>query len=125
LKSQQPAKPDDYEVIIVGAGPVGLLLANLLGQYRIKTLVIEQEIKRKEGLRAIGITPPSLQILSSLNLSYEFISRGMKNHQVFIHGSFFAIWLWRYGVGCQVSSYSGNGLHPASGNISHGRVSHR
>jgi 2-polyprenyl-6-methoxyphenol hydroxylase-like FAD-dependent oxidoreductase len=87
LKNQQPAKPDDYEVIIVGAGPVGLLLGNLLGQRRIKTLVIEQEIKRKEGSRAIGITPSSLQILSSLNLACEFIRRGVKNSQAFIHGS--------------------------------------
>jgi 2-polyprenyl-6-methoxyphenol hydroxylase-like FAD-dependent oxidoreductase len=86
-KNQQPAKPNDYEVIIVGAGPVGLLLGNLLGRRQIKTLVIEQEIKRKEGSRAIGITPPSLQILSSLNLTSEFIRRGVKNSQAFIHGS--------------------------------------
>ena len=87
LKNPQPAKSDDYKVIIVGAGPVGLLLGNLLGQRQIKTLVVEQETKRKEGSRAIGITPPSLQILSSLNLSCEFIRRGIKNRQAFIHGS--------------------------------------
>jgi 2-polyprenyl-6-methoxyphenol hydroxylase-like FAD-dependent oxidoreductase len=87
LKNQQPVKLGDYEVIIVGAGPVGLMLGNLLGRRRIKTLVIEQEIKRKEGSRAIGITPPSLQILSSLNLASEFIRRGVKNSQAFIHGS--------------------------------------
>lgn len=87
LKNQKPDKPDDYEVIIVGTGPVGLLLGNLLGQRRIKTLMVEQEIKRKEGSRAIGITPPSLQILSSLNLSGEFIRKGVKNSQAFIHGS--------------------------------------
>jgi len=87
LKNQQPTQPDDYEVIIVGAGPVGLMLGNLLGRCQVKTLVIEQEIKRKEGSRAIGITPPSLQILSSLNLACEFIRRGVKNRQAFIHGS--------------------------------------
>ena len=83
----QPAKAEDYEVIIVGAGPVGLLLGNLFGQRRIKALVIEQEIKRKEGSRAIGLTPPSLQIMSPLNLASEFIRRGVKNPQAFIHGS--------------------------------------
>jgi 2-polyprenyl-6-methoxyphenol hydroxylase-like FAD-dependent oxidoreductase len=87
LKNQHPAKPDDYEVIIVGAGPVGLMLGNLLGRRQVKTLVIEQEIKRKDGSRAIGITPPSLHILSSLNLAEEFIRGGVKNHQAFIHGS--------------------------------------
>jgi 2-polyprenyl-6-methoxyphenol hydroxylase-like FAD-dependent oxidoreductase len=63
------------------------MLGNLLGRRQVKTLMIEQEIKRKEGSRAIGITPPSLQILSSLNLAEEFIRRGVKNRQAFIHGS--------------------------------------
>lgn len=87
MKNQQPAKIEDYEVIIVGAGPVGLLLGNLLGRHRVKTLIIEQEIKRKEGSRAIGITPPSLQILSSVNIACELIRRGVKNSHAFIHGS--------------------------------------
>ncbi|MEW6735165.1 MAG: FAD-dependent monooxygenase, partial [Acidobacteriota bacterium] len=33
----------DYEVIIVGAGPVGVTAANLLGLYGIKTLILERE----------------------------------------------------------------------------------
>jgi 2-polyprenyl-6-methoxyphenol hydroxylase-like FAD-dependent oxidoreductase len=87
LNNQKPAKPDDYEVIIAGAGPVGLMLGNLLGRCHVKTLVIEQEIERKEGSRAIGITPPSLQILRALNLDEEFIRRGVQNRQAFIHGT--------------------------------------
>ena len=53
----------NYDVIIVGAGPVGLLLANLLGANNIKTLVLEKNYKMNPGSRAIGISPPSLGIL--------------------------------------------------------------
>ena len=35
--------PNSAEVIIVGAGPVGLTLANLLGEAGIDTLVLEAE----------------------------------------------------------------------------------
>ncbi|EKD72895.1 MAG: hypothetical protein ACD_45C00546G0002, partial [uncultured bacterium] len=32
-----------FDVVIVGAGPVGLIAANLLGGYGIKTLLVEKE----------------------------------------------------------------------------------
>jgi 3-(3-hydroxy-phenyl)propionate hydroxylase len=31
-----------YSVVIVGAGPTGLILANFLGQYGIRTALIER-----------------------------------------------------------------------------------
>ena len=34
---------NDYDVIIAGAGPTGILAANLLGQYGIRTLVLDRE----------------------------------------------------------------------------------
>ncbi len=68
----------NYDVIIVGAGPVGLLLANLLGANNIKTLVLEKNYKMNPGSRAIGISPPSLGILSTLNLDKRFIQNGIK-----------------------------------------------
>jgi 2-polyprenyl-6-methoxyphenol hydroxylase-like FAD-dependent oxidoreductase len=31
-----------FDAIIIGSGPVGLVAANLLGQYNIHTLVVEK-----------------------------------------------------------------------------------
>jgi len=69
------------EVLIAGAGPVGLLLANLLGRAGIPTLILEKRTVRATpgaGSRAIGITPTSLQILAELGLEERFRERGVQ-----------------------------------------------
>jgi len=70
------AKPD-VDVLIVGGGPVGLLLANLLDGKRLKTLLVEQAPAPPAASMAIGITPPSLELLGQLDLDREFIARGV------------------------------------------------
>ena len=74
------------EVVIIGAGPVGLLLANLLGAAGIKTVLIEKRSGPVTDGRAIGLTPPSLIVLRGLSLDGEFITRGVKVEKAFIHG---------------------------------------
>ncbi len=76
-----------HKVIIVGAGPVGLLLANLLGSKNIETLILEKELIRNPWSRAIGITPPSLEILRSLNLAHLFINNGIIGRAAIFFGS--------------------------------------
>src|SRR5690606_6121634 len=57
-----------YPVVVIGSGPTGLLLANFLGLYGIKTLVLE----RAEGLldepRAVSIDDESLRALQAVGL---------------------------------------------------------
>ncbi len=68
---------DHTDIAIIGAGPVGLLLANLLGERGMRVRVVEE---RRDALRdsmAIGITPPSLSILKALDLDRTFIERGV------------------------------------------------
>lgn len=77
----------DTSVLIVGAGPVGLLLANLLGSQKIKTLLIEKKLTKDATSRAIGITPPSLIILKKINMAETFFEKGVKIQKVFVHGS--------------------------------------
>ena len=69
--------PTDFDTIVIGAGPVGLLLANLLGKRGLKVLVAERRTRPVEGSMAIGITPPSLHILKELELDGEFTERGI------------------------------------------------
>jgi 2-polyprenyl-6-methoxyphenol hydroxylase-like FAD-dependent oxidoreductase len=68
----------DYEVVVVGGGPVGLLLSNLLGHGGIRTLLVEKKGGAPRQSMAIGITPPSLEILSRVGLDKTFIKQAVK-----------------------------------------------
>jgi len=65
---------------IVGAGPVGSLLACLLGQSGARVTVWEKRTALPDSSMAIGITPPSLEILDGLGIGDAF-----REHGVFIH----------------------------------------
>ena len=77
----------DTHVLIAGGGPVGLLLANLLGKQGCSTMIVERRTKPFEASMAIGITPPSLDILGDLDLDEAFTRRGIpiKTVRVFEH----------------------------------------
>lgn len=86
--SQVPPRPAarlDAEVLIVGAGPVGLLLAALLGRAGISVLLLEKRTDRGGGSRAIGITPTSLQILDEIGLLERFLDAGLKVRRAAVH----------------------------------------
>jgi len=76
----------DFDVLIVGGGPVGLLLACLLKQKGLSFRVLEKRAQPKSHSAAIGITPPSLQILNKLGLTDTFISAGIKVSDCYAHG---------------------------------------
>lgn len=78
-------KPMDAEVIVVGGGPVGLLLANLLGKAGRQVLLVESTSGEVQRSMAIGITPPSLELLASLNLDHAFITRGIRIEHAYVH----------------------------------------
>ena len=75
----------EAEVLIVGAGPVGLLLANLLGRAGISTIVLEKRTTRGPGSKAIGITPTSLEVLAELGLAERFLARGVQVRRAAVH----------------------------------------
>jgi 2-polyprenyl-6-methoxyphenol hydroxylase-like FAD-dependent oxidoreductase len=76
----------ETEVLIVGAGPVGLLLANVLGREGIDTLLLEKRRERSGPGRAIGITATSLAILADVGLEESFLAEGLPVRRVVIHG---------------------------------------
>ena len=78
-------KPE-LDVIIVGGGPVGLLLACLLQKSGLRLRVLEKRTLPIAHSAAIGITPPSLHILEKLGLAQEFIDAGVKVRDCFVHG---------------------------------------
>lgn len=76
----------EYDVAIVGAGPVGLLLAGLLGNEGLRVLVADKRSEPLMHSQAIGITPPSLEILSQLGLEHEFVQSGLPIRDCHVHG---------------------------------------
>lgn len=60
--------PSETDVILVGAGPVGLALANYLGISNLQVLVIEQLDKIIDYPRAIGIDDESLRCLQAISV---------------------------------------------------------
>ena len=75
-----------YDVVVVGGGPVGLLLAGLLGGQNLHVLLLEKKPQRPEASMAIGVTPPSLRILRRLELDRTFVQRGVRITEALIHG---------------------------------------
>ncbi len=58
----------EADIIIKGAGPVGLSMANLLGVYGIRTLVLEQNPTTVEEPRAIGLDVEIGRALQTMGL---------------------------------------------------------
>jgi 2-polyprenyl-6-methoxyphenol hydroxylase-like FAD-dependent oxidoreductase len=74
------------DVLIVGAGPVGLVLACLLGKQGRSVLVLEKKPARDSASNAIGVTPPSLALLGKLDVATELLQFGASIKRVHVHG---------------------------------------
>ncbi|UVH55606.1 bifunctional 3-(3-hydroxy-phenyl)propionate/3-hydroxycinnamic acid hydroxylase [Variovorax paradoxus] len=59
---------NSFDVVVVGAGPVGLTLANLLGQYGVKTLVVERSSQLEAEPRAVTLDDESLRTMQGVGL---------------------------------------------------------
>lgn len=57
-----------YPVVIVGAGPTGLTLANLLGRKGIRALLIERHLSTGREPRAVSLDDESLRTLQTLGV---------------------------------------------------------
>lgn len=76
------ADDSHFPVVIVGAGPTGLMLANLLGVQGIRTLVIERSTNTVGEPRAVTIDDESLRTAQSAGLIGEVIKRVVQGYGV-------------------------------------------
>jgi 3-(3-hydroxy-phenyl)propionate hydroxylase len=67
-----------YNVVIVGAGPVGVAMASLLGKYNISTLLIDREPKINEVPRAISLCEEGSRVLSAVGVLEAFTASILK-----------------------------------------------
>jgi len=72
-------------VIIVGAGPVGMVCALALNQRGIPVTVFEQEPAPVKDQRAASIHPPTLELLDALGVTGKIIPHGLVSERYRFH----------------------------------------
>src|SRR5438067_8839545 len=64
------------QVLIAGAGPVGLSAANVLSDAGVEALVLEAEPRPSENLRASTFQPPTLDLLARFGATEKLVAMG-------------------------------------------------
>lgn len=67
----------DDRVLIVGAGPVGLVAANALADAGVPVTLIEASAALPKDLRASTFHPPTLDMLARFDVTGELVARGL------------------------------------------------
>ncbi len=70
---------EQVDVLIVGAGPVGLTLANILGQQGVHTLVVEDRETLIDYPRGVGLDDESLRTFQSIGLVEQILPHTVPN----------------------------------------------
>lgn len=73
------------KVLIVGAGPTGLVLALTLNRLGIPVKIIDQESGPGNSSRAMGIVPGTLEHYSQLGIIDEVVDEGIEMKQAILH----------------------------------------
>jgi 3-(3-hydroxy-phenyl)propionate hydroxylase len=66
------------QVVIAGAGPVGTVMATLLAQAGIDTIVLEAGDDCAQDMRASTFHPPTLEMLDQIGITQLLLERGLK-----------------------------------------------
>ena len=85
LHLKVPSQSLAADVLVIGAGPVGLFLANLLGRAGMTTLLLEKRLGETVPSMAIGIMPPSLRLFESIAMATPLIRAGCAVRSAVVH----------------------------------------
>ncbi|MUM33865.1 FAD-dependent monooxygenase, partial [Mycolicibacterium sp. CBMA 361] len=82
----------EHAVLIVGAGPTGLMLAGELALAGVDVAVLERRTDRDlVGSRAGGMTPRTLEVLDQRGIVDRFLSEGITGQNTHYSGIFFDV----------------------------------
>jgi 3-(3-hydroxy-phenyl)propionate hydroxylase len=75
----QELKQVDVDVVVVGAGPVGLTLANILGLQGVRTLVVDERETLIDYPRGVGLDDESLRTFQAIGLVDRILPHTVPN----------------------------------------------
>ncbi|MFQ3542897.1 FAD-dependent monooxygenase [Halobacillus rhizosphaerae] len=67
----------DTDVLIIGAGPSGLMLANEFEKHQVDYQIIDQSLERSHYSKALVVHSRSMEMLDMLGLADKFTTRGL------------------------------------------------
>ena len=68
----------DADVLVVGAGPTGLMLANQLARRGVRTLIVDRHAGPARETRALGVQARTLEIYQKLGIAERAIELGKR-----------------------------------------------
>jgi len=68
----------DTDVLIVGAGPTGLMLANQLARRGVRSMIIDRHAGPAQQTRALGVHARTMEIYAQLGIAGRALERGRK-----------------------------------------------
>ena len=77
--------PDTPVPLVVGAGPVGLTLANELARHGVRCRIIDRAAERSQTSRALAIFPRTLEAFETMGLADRFLALGLRLHGLSLH----------------------------------------
>ncbi|WP_434994906.1 FAD-dependent monooxygenase [Arthrobacter sp. Ld5] len=102
------AAPEDVDVLVIGAGPTGLTLANWLVKLRVRIAVVDGKDGPTVESRALGVHSRSMEIYDQLGVVDRVLAEAVRVQSIrqgFEHASFAAVPLAGFGRG--ITPYPG------------------
>lgn len=80
MTNERPEQRNDYQVVVAGGGPTGLMLAGELALAGVHAVIVERRANQNlDGSRAGGLHARTLEVFDLRGIAERFVSAGQKH----------------------------------------------